>query len=247
MFIHRSVNNSVKDSIEKWVNNNVFTFAVARVDNVNDYSTDRMVDVQPLTLYEDTDGTLVEIALIQKCPVILQGTSLGHQSFPIAVNDTVLIGFPKDSIEEFTFGNSTDTYTPVDRLKWGSAQAVVLGFIARAGGVDRDVSPDNFEIKFQDSEISITPENVITISNPTVKGVIGDNQYTITTGGTSVEVNGDTINITSSGNTTVNGCVITPSGNVITANGTDLDAFKAQYDAHGHATVPALGAKAPPS
>ena len=44
------------------------------------------------------------------------------------------------------------------------------------------------------------------------------------------------------GNVLVNGCIITPEGNVITKNGTDLDQLKADFDAHVHGGVTSGGA-----
>lgn len=45
------------------------------------------------------------------------------------------------------------------------------------------------------------------------------------------------IKLPKTGNITVNGAVITPDGNVITKNGTDLDAFKAEFDLHVHGGI----------
>jgi hypothetical protein len=45
------------------------------------------------------------------------------------------------------------------------------------------------------------------------------------------------IKLPKTGNITINGAAITPSGNVITKNGTDLDAFKLEFDLHVHGGI----------
>lgn len=52
-----------------------------------------------------------------------------------------------------------------------------------------------------------------------------------------IKYNNAEIILKASGAVEINGATITPTGNVITASGTDLDAFKTEYDAHVHGGV----------
>lgn len=265
---------AVRNFVKDWVEGNIETLDVAIVVGVSKYQ-DRLVDVLPLCIQEDPDGLAPAKPTITECPVILQGNSDGFINFPLRKGDKVLIGYPKDSIEEFTYGQNSDQYYPVDTMKFQGSQAVVLGYASQVGQ-DHTLSSENFEIKYYNSRITITPDNRITINNDgaTVDiendGAIGitngESTYTMQANG-DVELINDTcelsmtnagtiildngggqlemlptgsckftngngnLSLAPAGNAACNNCIITTSGNVITASGTDLDSLKANFDA----------------
>ena len=224
---------SLRDNISQWCSNNIETSGVATVIGVGDYPSDRLVDVQPLTMNRDNDGVITVPAPIYKCPVVLQGSAEGFISFPLKVGDKVLVGYPKRSIEEFVFSPSSETYDPVDRILFGSAQAVVLGYLAQAGGVDMSLSADDFEIRFKDARVTLKDDSTITLTNPNVTFEASpDGSVGLTNGVVTFIMNTDgTWSITGTADGTVNGATITVGGNVITAGGTDLDKLKADFEA----------------
>lgn len=205
----------IPEVVRKWATENIETQAPGVIVSVDDYSAERCVAVLPLVMERQEDGDVIVPDTINKAPVILQGCSDGFVSFPLKVGDKVWLGYCKRSLEEYVFSLSTDQYMPVDTRVFGSTDVVVLGMIGQANQ-DKPLNPDNFEVNYKDSSITITPSNVMTMTNGT---------STIVMDGTSV---------------TINGATIPSDGNYITTSGTDLDqlkadlqAFKDLYNAHG--------------
>lgn len=238
-----------KDLVSKWVIDNVETLGIGTVSDVGTYSVDRTVEVQPITEMRDEDGVVIVPPAIGGCPVILQGSEDGFIHFPLNVGTKVLIGYPKRSIEEFTYSDTAGTYLPVDSQVFGSAQAVVLGYAAQAGGVDYSLSPEDFEIRFKQARMTLKADNTISLTNPQVSfeaspdGSIGltngiatlvmnsGGTISLTNAGVTFTMdNAGTWNLTGTGAGTVNGATVTAGGNFITANGSDLDQLQADFD-----------------
>lgn len=205
----------ISDLVSRWANSNIETIDVAVVVDASKYSQ-RLVSVLPLCVQEDPDGINPAKPVVDECPVILQGNTDGVISVPLRKGDKVLIGYPKDSIEEFIYANNSDQYFQVDDMKFQGSQAVVLGAIGQPS-TDVEVSPDNLEIRYFDCLISMSPSGEITVTNGA--GVL------------TLQVSGDIL---------ANGATINTSGNVITALGSDvdeiranLDSFRTAYMAHG--------------
>ena len=239
---------SVSSYVEDWVKANIETLDVAAVVSVDKYP-DRLVTVRPLCIQEGLDGVSPEKPVIADCPVILAGNVDGFLHFPLRVDDKVLIGYPKDSIEEFSYSNGVDQYYQTDYLKFQGRQAVVLGAVGQVG-VDKILSSSSFEIDYFNSKIEITDGDDISLTNPTCEiKALADGNITATNGNITLSLNADgsgvltnsagTFTLEVGGNIVGNGCTINTSGNVITAEGTDLDqtradldAFKAAYESH---------------
>lgn len=206
----------IPEGVRKWATENIETQAPGVITSVADYATERCVAVQPLIMERQEDGDVLVPDVINKVPVILQGDEDGFVSFPLKVGTKVWLGYCKRSLEEFVFGNNADQYIPVDTRVFGSTDVVVLGKIGQAN-IDKPLNPNNFEINYKNSRVTITPADVITVTN---------NGSTITWDGT---------------NLTLNGATIPSNGNYISGNGTnldqlkqDFDALKAAYDIHVH-------------
>lgn len=230
---------ALKDFIKDWAISNIETFDVAIVVGVSNYNK-RLVDVLPLCIQEDADGIAPAKPVITECPVVLQGNFDGFLHFPLRKGDKVLIGYPKDSIEEFTYSTVAQQYFPVDNMKFQGSQAVVLGY-AHQAPTDKELSPEDFEIDYYDAKLSLTPSNAFKYSNPSATLEIdGQGNLSFTNGSISANLNSNgTFNITG-GQGTINGATITSGGNVITAAGSDVDeiradlnALNAAYSGHG--------------
>lgn len=210
------------DSISKWAYNNIETFDDAVIVGVSKYDS-RLVDVLPLAVTEDDDNVLIYPAVITECPVILQGNSDGYFNIPLRLGDKVKIGYPKESAEEFFYGETSEQYVPVDTMKWNNRQAFVIGYASQFN-VDKKVSTTDLELNYFDSTLSMSPDNALKYTNGSITATFnGDGTFSIT-----------------GGQGTINGATITANGNVITASGSDVDEMRAQlnalnsaYNAHG--------------
>lgn len=237
----------MSDFVRNWVVNNVETTAPAVIVGVSNYGSQRVVDVKPLLLEVEEDGDVIVPPAIFNCPVILQGNIDGYVSFPLQVGDTVAIGYCKRSIEEVTFGNTVEQVIPEDRRMFGCSDAIVLGYWAQ--NKDYSVSTTDWETRFKDSYLRISPDNKHSRVNPNATEEIdGDGGYAFTNGSVTVMFNPDgTATITASSTVTINGNVINPddsidfasgatvtaSGDFITAAGNSLDDLYTSYLAHG--------------
>lgn len=219
----------IKGIAKKWCIDNIELIAPAVITDVSDYGVDRTVTVLPLVIERDDDGVAIVPTECFKCPVFLQASPEGYVSFPLKAGQMVAVGYTKHCVEQFTAGVK-DQLIPTDYRVFGASDAVVLGYWATPS--DLKVSPDNFEIKFKDTLISITPDNKVTINTPnSVHLITGEAEINIQGGEVASTNASGNCTLLSSGAVDANGCTITTGGNVITANGTDLDQLKADHDA----------------
>lgn len=217
MAVYKNPAEVVPSIIRKWVADNIETEAPAVVINTDNYSDERCIAVQPLIMEPQGDGDVIVPSVIPKALVIVPGCQDGFLSFPLQPGDKVWIGYCKRSLEEFVFGTTAEQYEPTDNRIFGNTDVVVLGYAGQAN-TDLPLNPDNLELRYRDSFITITPENVITITN---------SQATIV-------MDGDQLDIDAPSGATINGATINSSGNLITASGTDLDALREAYNTHTH-------------
>lgn len=232
----------IKGIAKKWCIDNIELIAPAVITDNTEYGQDRTITVLPLIIEREDDGVAIVPTECFKCPVLLQANPDGYVSFPMKVGQMVAVGYTKHCVEQFTAG-SKDQLIPTDYRVFGASDAIVLGYWGTPQ--DLKVSPDNFEIKFKDTLISITPDNKVTVNTPnSIHLVTGEAEINIQ-GGEVASTNGSgNCTLLSSGVVNANNCQINTSGNVITANGTDLDQLKADHDAL-QASYIAHGAGAP--
>lgn len=186
------------------------TSCPAVITNVSEYESMQVVDVQPIAQYETEDKTVIQFPLIYRCPVVLEGTSDGIFSFPLKVGDLVKLDFSKYSLQELIGGISNDPYLPQGRKVFGQSDAFVSACINKAGDTVKPSATDA-QWKFKNSIITLKSDGDIVITNGSA-----------------------TATLKIDGEIDLNGCTITATGNVITAAGTDLDAFKLAYNTHTH-------------
>lgn len=212
----KSLPDAIASMIQNWAMENIETTSPAVIVSVKDYPTERCVSVLPLIMEEQGDGDIIVPVVNPKVLCVLPGCSDGYMSFPPTVGTKVMIAYCKLSLEEFLHSTAPNQYLPVSPRVFGATDAFVLGVIAQATDTLKPSATD-FEIAYKNSKISITPSNVITINNGT----------------SSVVINGGSVTITAPTNVNINGAVVTPGGDVITASGASLDALKTAYLAHG--------------
>lgn len=142
------------------------------------------VTVKPLLNKEYADGAIGEAPTLFDLPVIFPSAGGGLISFPIKQGDTGLAIFCQRSIDDWTYGDGS-TVTPKSKQMHALNDGV---FIPGLYTVNTHLSPDpdNVQIKFSGSTITIKTDGVVEIDAPTVI------------------VNGDAI---VNGNATVNGDV----------------------------------------
>jgi hypothetical protein len=134
-------------------------------------------------------------------------------SFPIKVGDTVWLQFSQRNLEDWVYSDGQSEVIPGDSRHFSMTDAVAFPCIYTALS-NLKPSGTNVELKWDNKKISLKPSGEIEITN-----------------GSAV------VKLNPSGTITANGCTITTGGNVITANGTDLDAFYQDYLAHRHSGV----------
>ncbi len=88
------------------------------------------------------------------------------------------------------------------------------------------------------------PEKIVLENEKAVYTLAPDGTHHLVDGqGSDVKLSGGKLVATVPNGAIINGCQITPDGNVITADGVDLNAFYAEYKAHVHGGVTVGGAK----
>ena len=192
---------------------NLETAHVAKVTAVAKYQNKQVVDLQVSTRYLHEDGESVKFPYLQDVPVVLPSGGGASITFPVAVGDTVLVVFCKQSIARFLAGN-IEPHDTEDRMLFGNNNAVCFPSLYPERNTVKP-HPDNFELKFKDFIISVDPDSNILIktsSNLTVE-VGGDLNATVT-GSANITADGITLNsssdidITASGDVNITGSQI---------------------------------------
>lgn len=194
---------------------------------------------------------------IIRCPVLIYGGAGGVVEVEIQPGDECLIHFSMRCIDGWRNQGGVAPLTRIERFREADAFAVLAP--RSAPNVITDYSNDGIRVRSLDGqryvwlkndgtidvrnesgEFTIDPAGTITAQNDEVS-------FTLDAGGAGVLQNGSgNVTLTPGGAVDANGATITTGGNVITANGTDLDAFKQQYDSHFHISASSGDPSGPP-
>lgn len=225
-----------KDVVERIVqhkiNYNVYTSVPARIINVDNFEEEQTVDVAFMlnTTYED--GVIMALPNVLSVPVVFPSAGKGILSFPIEVDDTVLLTFSMKSLEEWinaTFDGEEKTISPADDRSHSINDAIAIpGLYTRKtnlkpNGTDVELKllDDNKEVL---SSIKLKPDGDVTVDNAKDVIVNTQGQISITAGTTVTVTNGSgTITLQESGDVDINGAIIDTGGDVTTASGISLD------------------------
>ncbi len=203
----------------------VFTTIPATVTSINKLKENK-ISVQPTINRVGTDSVSVEHPILPDLPIQWPSGGGGILTFPLKVGDDVLVVFSMRSIAELQL-SSSGTVDPSDSRLHSLSDGYVIPSIHRQPNV-LEVDTDNVTLNFNDASISITPESDIVLENSKVSiSADPDGNVNIENEVGSFLMDGAT------GDVDINGAVIdAATGNLTTKLGTNLDAFKAVYDAH---------------
>ena len=197
----------------------LYTSLPARIIKVN-YQGDSIesVNVIPTIARKYADGEVRNRPIIYRVPVVFQSGGGGLLSFPLAVDDTVLLVFSGDDHDNFLQGISQ---IPTTRRQFGYTDAIAIPCLYPFNS-NLQPSKNKVELKYKGSSISIDGEGNIlidkadnvTISNATTVNIVS-----------SSEINLDTPKVNCSGDLRIEGS-ITTAGDVTTDAGISLQNHK---------------------
>ena len=200
------------DGIDGYLRENVGTGMPAIVVSVAEYGDKQFVDVKPAISRLRETGEVIsnDEITIYDVPVVWPGAGGALFSCPVVVGDTVWLSFSQRNIEDWLYSDGTQEVIPGDSRHFSMTDAVAFPGLYTALS-NLKPSTENVELKWGDKLISLKPSGEIQITNSSA----------------NITLNPD-------GTIKANGATITTDGNVITANGTNLDDFYADYLAHTH-------------
>ncbi len=138
---------------------NTYTAIPAIITDVSRLESHNQVSVQPAIQTILSNGTTFELPIIPEVPVQWPAGGGAVITFPIAVDDDVLLIFSMKSIAEWG-ASSGGTVEPFDQRMHNLSDAYVIPSIFRDTN-NPIPSPDDFVIKFNDSEITIQKDGTI--------------------------------------------------------------------------------------
>tara|TARA_R110000850_G_scaffold133636_1_gene254715 strand:- start:485 stop:1126 length:642 start_codon:yes stop_codon:yes gene_type:complete len=152
----RTFTDTVSALVKEFVYSNINLSVPARVVNVKDYSTNQVIDVQPLINYFDEDGEAVEFPVIYSVIVCLQEAGGALFSLPVKVGDRVKLDFSKEGLDSYLLSAGTSPVTPLDKRKFAITDCfATLGCPTVSSNLHPN--PTDVEIKFAGSSIKMKP------------------------------------------------------------------------------------------
>lgn len=191
----------------------------AMIVDVSSYGDKQFVNVRPQIsrLLETGEVISNDEITIYDVPVIWPSGGGAMLSFPLKVGDTVWLSFSQRNLEDWLYSDGTQEVIPGDSRHFSMTDAVAIPGLYTALS-NLKPSTSNLELKWDNKRLSFKPSDEVELTN----------------GSANVKLNAD-------GTITANGATITPDGNVITANGTNLDQFYQTYLDHVHGGVTSGG------
>lgn len=183
--------------VSSFARDHINTSMPAKVTNVRDLDRNQVIDVLPLINNSFDDGTDLEYPPIYDVPVIFPSAGGGLLSFPIKVDDTVLLVFSQKSLAEWmesrSFGNTG--FTPADKRRYAINDAIAFpGLYTK----NTHLNPNNtdVELKFKKMSFKLENSNNITLTNDTHSMTLADNGAVTFSNGASITEDGDFISAT---------------------------------------------------
>ena len=188
----------LNDKIQDYLLNNVFTALPATIVSVEKYGTEQLIDVVPTVARVDKDGFGYIPQPIYDVPVVTQSGGGGVLTFPVAVNDTVLLVFSKRDMASWLDSEGGGTaVAPLTRRVFNITDAIAItGLFTRQSNLSP--STTDVELKYAGSSVSIAPNGDVTIQ--AVGDLVGNTQGNasiIASGDADIVASGD-INLTGS-------------------------------------------------
>lgn len=105
---------------------NIYTGMPAKVVKVSQSGTGTVVDVLPLTNKYAPNDSAYEFDVIPEIPVLMPAGGGSLVSLPVAVDDTVMLMFSMNSLDEFLASDGKNPQTPFSKRSHSLSDAVAL-------------------------------------------------------------------------------------------------------------------------
>lgn len=218
----------LKTTIEDYVRSNVYTAIPAKVIGTGNFSSQQSVDVEPLVAITYSDGASIKLPAIYDVPVIFPAGGGGLLSFPITIDDTVLLVFCMRSITDWLASEGTGVIVPVNNRFYHIADAVAIPGLY-TDTTNKTPSPTNAEMKFNGMSLRMESGGDAVLDNSLGSIKLGSDGMVTVNGIVTIDTSG---NIVTTG--TINSGAITSTGLV---QGIELTDGSTNYSTHTHGGV----------
>lgn len=200
----------------------VHTMLPGKITSVN-YGSGQ-ASVLPLVKTQIGVNKSIAYPEMSNVPLVIMSGNGGKAriTFPISAGDTVIVLFSERDPTNMLASTGTDAVAPVQTAYLGLYPIGILACISTNSGA-KSISNEDVVLENDKGSIGLKPDGTMTLKNSAFSGVIMPD-----------------------GNFIVNGLTITPSGNIITKSGVDLDAFYQKYISHLHSGVQSGGSNSGP-
>ncbi len=202
--------------LDGYARDNIATGMPGIILAVNEFEDNQFVSVRPALSRLLETGQVIsnDEIVIDDVPVVFPSGGGALLSFPLKVGDVVWLAFCQRNMEDWVYSDGQGEVIPSDSRHFSMTDAVAFPCIYSALS-NLKPSGSNVELKWNNKKLSFKPSDEVELTNGS-----------------------GTITLKPDGNIDANGCTITPDGNVITANGVNLDDFYQAYLAHVHPAKP---------
>ena len=146
--------------------------------------TKQKAKVQPSLNQKYNDGEVIELPAIYNVPVVHPASGGASITFPVNINDTVLLVFSEKSLEEWL--SNGEQVTPDDPRQNNLTDAIALLGLNPFSKTSPAANNTDLLIKYDGSEVKLKPSGVIDIN--ATEGNITANNVNITG---DVDITGD--------------------------------------------------------
>lgn len=189
----------------------VHTILPAKITSV-DYGAGR-ASVLPLVKTQIGINKTLPYPELSNVPLVIMSGGKGRLTFPVKSGDTVLVLFSERDPTNVLAGTGTEAVSPVQTHYLGLFPIGIIPCISVAGNA-KSISNEDVLLENDKSKVTLKPDGTMILEN----------------GASKIVQQPD-------GNIKLNELTITPDGNIITAQGVDLNKFFQEYVAHIHSGV----------
>ena len=163
---------------ENQLRNTLYTSTVASIINVDNYSSDGLVDVQVMISRTLASGKSIPGQIRYGVPVQLVGGGGAVATFPLQVGDEVILMFAMRSIDEWV-ESVEGNVTPRDlRVSQGTDCFAIPCIYRSANSPNPD--PNNVVIQYGDTSLTLSQEGTVDITTGSTFSVENSSEELVT-------------------------------------------------------------------
>ena len=149
--------------------------------------TKQKAKVQPALNQKYNDGEVIELPAIYNVPVVHPASGGASITFPVNVNDTVLLVFSEKSLEDWL--SNGEQVTPDDPRQNNLTDAIALLGLNPFSKTSPAANNTDLLIKYDGSEVKLKPSSEIDVSSTTIN-IIGSTEIKVEA--PEIKLNGST-------------------------------------------------------